>query len=119
MCDVGGGVLVVLWCGIAVRRGFLEIQWNWLYIPVLGLAGFALAQALLGLSVSPYATKMELLRGGAYIILCFLAVKSFATGQELKAFACFLVTFDLMSSFFVIRKYSTSNGKLYCFVLLS
>src|SRR5260370_35886957 len=113
MCDVGGGVLVVLWCGIAVRRGFLEIQWNWLYIPVLGLAGFALAQALLGLSVYPYATKMELLRWGAYIILCFLAVESCRTEQELKAFAWFLVSLGSIVSLFGTVQYFTANGELY------
>src|SRR5260370_16106153 len=107
MCDVGGGVLVVLWCGIAVRRGFLEIQWNWLYIPGLGLAGFALAQAMLGLSVYPYATKMELLRWGPYIILCFLAVESFRTEWELKSLAWFLWSLGCICSLFGIIQYLT------------
>ena len=116
--EIGAAVLLVLWGGIAVRRGHLEIHWNWLYIPVLGLAGFALAQAMLGFSVYPYATKMELLRWGAYIILCFLAVESFRTEQELKSFAWFLVSLGFIVSLFGIVQYFTFNGKLYWFVVL-
>jgi O-antigen ligase len=111
--EIGAAVLLVLWGGIVVRRGQLEIQWNWLYIPVLSLAGFALAQAMLGLSVYPYATKMELLRWGAYIILCFLAVESFRTEQELKSLAWFLVSLGFIVSLFGIVQYFTFNGKLY------
>jgi O-antigen ligase len=84
---------------------------------VLGLAGFALAQAMLGLSVYPYATKMELLRWGAYITLCFLAVESFRTDQELKSFAWFLVSLGFIVSLFGIVQYFTFNGKLYWFVV--
>ena len=116
--EIGAAVLLVLWGEIAVRRRQLEIHWNWLYIPVLGLAGFALAQAMLGLSVYPYATKMELLRWGAYIILCFLAVESFRTEQELKSFAWFLASLGFIVSLFGIVQYFTFNGKLYWFVVL-
>jgi O-antigen ligase len=116
--EIGAAVLLVLWGQIAVRRGQLEIHWNWLYVPVLGLAGFGLAQAILGLSVYSYATKMELLRWGAYIILCFLAVESFRTVQELKAFAWFLVSLGFIVSLFGIVQYFTFNGKLYWFVVL-
>jgi O-antigen ligase len=116
--EVGAAVTLVLWGVIAVRRGQVEIHWNWLYIPVLSLAGFALAQAMLGLSVYPYATKMELLRWGAYIILCFLAVESFRTEQELKSFAWFLVSLGFIVSLFGIVQYFTFNGKLYWFVEL-
>jgi O-antigen ligase len=111
--EIGAAVLLVLWGETVIRRGQLEIQWNWLYIPVLGLAGFALAQAMLGLSVYPYATKMELLRWGAYIILCFLAVESFRTEQELKSFAWFLMSLGFIVSLFGIVQYFTFNGKLY------
>ena len=114
--EIGAAVLLVLWGEIAVRRRQLEIHWNWLYIPVLGLAGFALVQAMLGLSVYPYATKMELLRWGAYIILSFLAVESFRTEQELKSFAWFLVSLGFIVSLFGIVQYFTFNGKLYWFV---
>ncbi len=115
--EIGAAVLLVFWGEIVVRRRQLEIQWNWLYIPVLGLAIFALAQAMLGLSVYPYATKMEVLRWGAYIILCFLAVESFRTEQELKSFAWFLVTLGFTVSLFGIVQYFTFNGKLYWLVM--
>ena len=114
--EIGAAVLLVLWGAIAVRRGQLEIHWNWLYLPVLGLAGFAVLQAMLGLSVYPYATKMELLRWGAYIILCFLAVESFRTEQQLKSLAWFLVSLGFVISLFGIVQYFTFNGKLYWFV---
>ena len=115
--EIGAAVLLLLWGETVIRRGQLEIQWNWLYIPVLGLAGFALAQAMLGLSVYPYATKMELLRWDAYIILCFLAVESFRTERELKSFAWFLVSLGFIVSLFGIIQYLTFNGKLYWFVV--
>ena len=115
--EIGAAVLLVLWGQIAVRRGQLEIHWNWLYIPVLGLGGFALAQATLGLSVYSYATKTELLRWGAYIILCFLAVESFRTERELRAFAWFSVSLGFIVSLFGIVQYFTFNGKLYWFVV--
>jgi O-antigen ligase len=114
--EIGAAVLLVAWGQTAVRRGQLEVHWNWLYLPVFGLAVFALAQAVLGLSVYPYATKMELLRWGAYIILCFLAVESFRTEEELKSFAWFLVSLGFIVSLFGIVQYFTFNGKLYWFV---
>jgi O-antigen ligase len=116
--ETGAAVLLVLWSSAIVRRGELEIHWNWVYLPVLGLAGFALAQAMLGLSVYPYATKVELLRWGAYIILCFLAVESFRSEQELKSFVWFLVSLGFVVSLFGIVQYFTFNGKLYWIVAL-
>jgi O-antigen ligase len=62
---------------------------------------------------------MELLRWGAYIILCFLAVESFRTEQELTSCAWFLVSLGFIVSLFGIVQYFTFNGKLYWFVVLN
>jgi O-antigen ligase len=114
--EIGAAVLLVIWGLLTVRRGQVEIHWNWIYIPVLGLTGFALAQSVFGLTVYPYATKIELLRWGAYVILCFLAVESFRTEQNLKSFAWFLISLGFFVSLFGIVQYFTFNGKLYWFV---
>jgi O-antigen ligase len=116
--EIGAAALLVLWGTTMIRQGQLEIHGNWLYIPVLGLAGFSLGQAMLGFSIYPFATKMELLRWGTYIILCFLSVESFRTERELKAFAWFLASLGFIVSLFGIVQHFTFNGKLYWFVAL-
>jgi O-antigen ligase len=114
--EIGAALLLVIWGALSIQRGAVEIRGAWIYIVVLGLLGFGIAQMVFGLSVYPYATKVELLRWGAYFILCFLAVESFRTEQHLNSFAWFLVSLGFIVSLFGIVQYFTSNGKLYWLV---
>jgi len=96
--EVGAASLFLLWGALALRERRVEIRWNWLYLPLLTLGGFALLQRLTGLSVYPYATKIELLKAGAYILLFFLTVESFQALDDWKSFVWFLVILGCFAS---------------------
>jgi O-antigen ligase len=116
--EVGAAVLLLLWGVMGVRQQSLEIHWNWLYLPLLGLGTVALAQYGFGLSVYPYLTKVELLKWSAYIVLFFLTFESFRTTKQLKQLVWFLLGLGFVVSLFAIVQHFTFNGKLYWFVPL-
>ena len=118
MLEIGAASLFLLWGILAIRRREVEIRWNWLYLPLLGLGGLALIQRLAGLSVDPYATKIELLKAGAYLLLFFLTVESFQTMKGWRSFVWFLVSLSFVVSLVAIVQYFTFNGKLYWFRVL-
>lgn len=116
--EIAAPVLFVFWGIAAVRQRQIEVRPNWLYLPVLGLIAFCLAQRFFGLSAYPYATKIELLKWIAYFALAFLAVEAFRTPAESKSFAVFLVSLGFLAALFAIAQHYTFNGKLYWFVPL-
>jgi O-antigen ligase len=87
-------------------------------LPLLTLGGFALLQRLARFSVYPYATKIELLKAAAYLLLFFLAVELFRTVEEWKSFVWFLVILGSLVSLLAIVQYFTFDGKLYWFRVL-
>lgn len=111
--EIGAAALFLLWGIQAVRQREIEIRWTWLYLPLLVLGGFVLVQQLFGISVYPYATKIELLKAAAYMVLLFLTVQSFHTAQQWKAFVWFLLSLGSFVSLLAIVQYFTFNGKLY------
>ena len=113
-----GGLTLLLWGVFTLRNRQAKIEWNWLYLPLLTLGGFALLQPLAGLSVYPYATKIELLKAVTYLLLFFLALQSFRTAEQWKSFVWFLVTLGSFVSLLAIVQYFTFNGKLYWFRVL-
>lgn len=113
--EAGAAGLLLLWGILATRTRQVDIAWNWLYLPLLGLGLFALLQSLSGISVYPYATKVELLKAGVYILLFFLTVESFRTVKDWRAFAWFLISLGFFISLLAIVQYFTFNGKLYWF----
>ncbi len=116
--EIGAAVLFVFWGIVAVRQRQIDLRPNWLYLPVLGLIAFCLVQKFFGLSVYPYATKIELLKWIAYFALAFLAVEAFRTPAQSKSLAVFLVSFGFLVALFAIVQRYTFNGKLYWFVPL-
>ena len=118
MLEIGAASLFLLWGILATPRGQVEIRWNSLYLPLLGLGGLALVQRLVGLSVYPYATKIELLKAGAYLLFFFLTVESFQTIKGWHSFVWFLVSLGFVVSLLAIVQYFTFNGKLYWFRVL-
>jgi O-antigen ligase len=118
LLEVGGATLFALWGILALRERQVEIRWTWLYLPLLGLGGFALIQNVFGLSVYPYATKIELLKWGTYLLLFFLTVELFRTAEELKRLVWFLVSLGFFVSLLGIIQHFTFNGKLYWFRVL-
>ena len=77
--EIGAAALFFLWGVLSLRERQVEIRWNWLYLPLLSLGVFAVLQSLANISFYPYATKIELLKAGAYILLFFLTLESFHT----------------------------------------
>jgi len=113
--EIGAAALFFLWGVLSLRQRQVEIRWNWLYVPLLSLGGFALLQWLAGLSVYPYATQIDLLKTAAYLLLFFLTLESFHTPEEWRAFVWFLVGLGFVVSLLAIVQNFTFNGKLYWF----
>lgn len=111
--EIGAAALFLIWGIDAVRKRHVEIHWNWLYLPILGLCVLAAAQYVCSSSIYPYLTKRELLKGGAYFLVFFLAVESFRTMDPIKRLVWFLVSFGFLVSLFGIIQHSTFNGRLY------
>jgi O-antigen ligase len=116
--EVGAATLFLFWGVLAFRRERLEVHWNWLYLPLLGLGAIGLTQYFLGLSVYPYPTKVELLKLGAYVLLFFLLLESFRTEKQVKQLAWFLLWLGFAVSLLGIVQRFTFNGKLYWLVSL-
>jgi O-antigen ligase len=116
--ELGAAVLLIVWGIVGTRGGELEIRWNWLYLPLLALLGFGLAQCVFGLSFYTYATEIELLRWGAIALLGFLAVAAFRSAGDMKSFVWFLLSLGFCVALFGIIQYFTFNGKLYWFRVL-
>lgn len=116
--EIGVALLFVLWGFVTVRQRQLDVRSNWLYLPVFGLIAFCMVQKFFGLSVYPYATKIELLKWIAYFALAFLAVETFRTPAQSKGLAVFLLSFGFLVALFAIAQHYTFNGKLYWFVPL-
>ena len=114
--EIGAAVLFVVWAIEVTRRQQLEIRWNWLYLPLLGLGAVGMMQCVFGLSVYPYLTKIDLLKWGAYILVFFLTLESFRTEDHLKQLVWFVLSLGFAVSLFAIVQHFTFNGKLYWFV---
>ena len=111
--EIGAALLFLLWGFLAVRQRQVEIHWNPLLAPLLGLVGFVLVQWLFGLSVYAYLTKVEFLKLAAYIVLVFLAVQSFRNSKQMRPLIWFLVIFGFAVALFGIVQFLTFNDKLY------
>lgn len=116
--EIAAALLFVFWGIVAVHQRQIDVRPNWLYLPILGLIAFCLAQKLFGLSAYPYATKIELLKWIAYFALSFLAVEAFRTPTQSQSLAVFLLSFGFLVALFAIAQHYTFNGKLYWLVPL-
>jgi O-antigen ligase len=111
--EIGAVGLLLVWFLQAVRRRRVDIRLNSLYLPFLGFCSVGLVQFALGLTAYPYASKVELLRMGAYLLLSFLAVESIQSEKEREAFVWFLMTLAFIVSLFGVLQFFAWNGKLY------
>src|SRR5271166_5350284 len=116
--EIGAAILFVLWGVQAIRSRQVEIHWNWLYLPLLGLGAIAILQCVLGLSVYPYLTKIELLKWASYFLLFFLTMESFETEDQVRHSVWFLLSLGFVVSLFGIVQHFAFNGKLYWLVAL-
>ena len=111
--ELSAVALLFVWGIYTVCRQRVEILWNWLYLPLLGIAALVAIQRINGLSVYAYATQTELLKGLAYLILCFLAAESFRTAEDRNSLAWFLIALSCAISVFGIVQKLAFNGKLF------
>jgi O-antigen ligase len=116
--EIGAATLFVLWGVVAIRCRQVEIRWNWLYLPLLGLGAIAIVQCVFGLSLYPYLTKIELLKWASYGLLFFLTTESFQTEDQVRQFVWFLLSLGFVVSLFGIIQHFSFNGKLYWLVSL-
>ncbi len=111
--EIGAAALLLLWGLLGVFQNRVEVRWNPLLWPLLGLTGFCLVQYLARLSVYPYLTKIELLKLAAYLMLFFLAGQAFRTAEQWRALVWFLLVLGFVVAVFGIIQHYTFNGKLY------
>ena len=111
--EMGSALLVLLWAVSAVRRGRVEVHWNWLLAPLLCLIAFCIAQGAQGFTVYAYVSTVELLLWAACLLLVFLANESIRTDQQIHSFQWFLLTLGFFVSLFGIVQHLIPNGKLY------
>jgi len=116
--EVGAALLFAYWGLQVFRTRLLEIHRNVLYAPLLGLCGIALVQLALGLTASPYATKIELMKWAVSTLLVFLFIQSCRTREQIRGFLFFLAGLGFAVALFGIVQYFTWNGKLYWTVTL-
>ena len=111
--EIGAAALLLLWGLLGVFQKRVDVRWNPLLWPLLGLTGFGLVQYLTRLSVYPYLTKIELLKLAAYLMLFFLAGQAFRTAEQWRALVWFLLVLGFVVAVFGIIQHYTFNGKLY------
>jgi len=111
--EIGASALLLLWGLLGVFQKRVEVRWNPLLWPLLGLTGFGLVQYLTRYSVYPYLTKIELLKLAAYLMLFFLAGQAFRTAEQWRALVWFLLVLGFVVAVFGIIQHYTFNGKLY------
>jgi O-antigen ligase len=116
--EIGAALLLVLWAAVEVHEQRIVIRWNWIMVPIAGIPLIGALQWVSGTTIYGYATKVELLKWMAYVVLCFLAVQAIQTIEQLNAFAWFLIVLSFTVSLFAIAQHFAFNGKLYWFVEL-
>jgi len=111
--EIGAMGLLLIWTLRSVGEHRIEIRWNWLYLPVLGLCGVGIGQYALSLTAYPYSTKVELLKLGMYLFLGFLAVESIRTEKDQKGVAWFLAGLSFAVSLVGILQFFSWNGRIF------
>lgn len=118
IAEIGAAGLFLLWGILALRQGRADIAWNWIYLPMLGIAALSGIQRLFAMSAYPYATNVELLKGVTYLVLCFLAAESFRITEDRVALTWFLVTLSFVIAVFGIVQRFSFDGRLYWLIPL-
>src|SRR5580700_9302918 len=113
LLEIGGAVLLVLWAVLVYRNSEIEIQWNALNWPLLGIIGIGLLQLALRWSANPFFTRVELLRFSAYFIVFFITAQAFREREDLVKLAWFLVLLGFSVSLLGIIQLFTSPDRIY------
>ena len=114
--ESAAGILLVFWAlNFFLAREDKEISTPLLLFPLAGLTLVAAIQLALGLTASPFTTRIELQLLVSMLIFLFLAAQSFRTLGDWRSFAWFVMIFAFLVSGLGILQQLTFNGKLYWF----
>ncbi|HWG58338.1 MAG TPA: O-antigen ligase family protein [Candidatus Acidoferrales bacterium] len=111
--EIGAGALLAIWAFLAWRDPGLQVRWNRLNGPFLGLIAIALLQLLLHGTAYAFATREGVLTLAAYFIVFFLVAQAFRSRPELTMLAWFLACLCFGVSLFGIVQHFTSHGTIY------
>jgi O-antigen ligase len=111
--EMGAAVLLLVWAFRALTHSELSLVWNPLLWPLLAFWTVAALQLVLGISLVPFLTRIELLKYSALLALFFLSVQSFRTRAHWRKFVWFFLSLGFTVSLFAILQHFTFNGKLY------
>jgi len=110
---LGASVLLAYW---ALRQYFLDaepISIPQEIAPLCALALLGVLQLVFSLTMSRYATRMELQLLFTYVVLIFLMAQSFTRVSHWRGYLWFVMSLGFFVSIFGILQYLTFNGKLY------
>ena len=91
------------------------MRWHPLLWPLAALWLWSGVQYHAGITAVGFATKIEILKLSALMLLFFVVVQAFETLGHWRAFAWFLLTLGFAVSVFGILQHFTFNGKMYWF----
>lgn len=111
--EIGTAVLLLIWAYKVWSDSRVQVVWNPILWPWVGLGCLVILQWLAGFSAYPFATRIELLKSLALFSLFFLCVQSFRTREHWHGFMWFLLCFGFAVSLFGILQHFTFNGKIY------
>src|SRR5579863_6806281 len=113
--EIGAGVLFVWWGLLFALGRAARMRWHPLLWPLAALWLWSGVQYHAGITAVGFATKIEILKLSALMLLFFVVVQAFETLEHWRAFAWFLLTLGFAVSVFGILQHFTFNGKLYWF----
>ncbi len=111
--ETGAAALLVFWAVRLFSEDAPELRVPPLVPPLAALAVVAILQLSLRTTASPFDTRIDLLRLGAWLILAFLAAQAFRTVEDWRLFVWFVMVLGFAVSVFGILQHLTFNGKLY------
>jgi O-antigen ligase len=117
--EIGASVLFVGWAALAFLDDRVEVYWNPLNWPLLGLFGIGLTQLLLRATPYSFLTRVELLKLAAYLLIFFLSTQVFRERRELTTLIWFLIFLCFSVSLLGIVQHFASEAKIYGFVTLT
>ncbi|MGH9685946.1 MAG: O-antigen ligase family protein [Candidatus Acidiferrales bacterium] len=111
--EAGAGLLLFIWAVIARLNPETKIRWTPLNWPLLGFVVIAGLQLLFHGTASPFLTRTEILRLGAYFALFFLFAQAYRTRSDWVGLAWFVIGFCFAVSLFGIAQHFTSGNEIY------
>jgi O-antigen ligase len=111
--EIGAAILLLVWAIKMLTGEPPKIVWNPLLWPLLAFWVVAAFQRVVGATVVPFLTRIELLKYSALVALFFICVQSYRTRAHWRNFVWFLLSLGFAVSLFAILQHFTFNGKLY------